>query len=136
MILLDTNIVSESMRRQPDQRIIDWLNRQPASSLHLSAVVVDEISYGIEILPDGNRKRRLARIFSDIAAGFAGRILPFDRDAAIQSAKFRAVRRRAGRPMGLADSQIAGTAKSNGFDLATLNTDDFLGIALEIVGPR
>ena len=140
MIVLDTNIVSEGMRRAPDPGIIAWLDRQPASGLFLSVITVDEISYGIEILPDGRRdgrrKERLARVFSDIVSGFAGRVLTFGQDAALASARFRAGRRRMGMPMSLADSQIAGVAKSNAFALATLNADDFQGIDLEIRVPR
>ena len=136
MILLDTNVVSEGMRREPDPRIIAWLDRQPASGLFLSVITVDEISYGIEILPSGRRKERLARVFSDIVSGFAGRVLTFGQDAALASASFRAGRRRAGMPMSLADSQIAGVAKSNAFALATLNVDDFQGTDLEIRVPR
>lgn len=135
MILLDTNIVSESMRIEPDPRVIDWMDRQRASHLFLSAISVDEIVFGIETLPDGRRKNHLARTFSGIADAFDGRIADFDANAARESARFRAHRRLIGRPMSLADSQIAGIAKSNGLSLATLNARDFEGIDLSVVEP-
>ena len=83
MILLDTNIISESMRVEPDPRVIDWMDRQPASHLFLSAISVNEIVFGIEILPDSRRKNHLARTFSGIANAFDGRIAAFDRRAAL-----------------------------------------------------
>ena len=135
MILLDTNIVSEAMRVGPDHRIVGWMDRQPVSSLFLSAISVDELFFGIEVLPSGRRKTRLARVLSDITDAFEGRIVSFDLRAAQESAKFRARRRRMGRPMGLADSQIAGTAKSNGLSLVTLNTRDFEEIDLPVAAP-
>lgn len=135
MILLDTNIISESMRVEPDVRVIDWMDRQPASHLFLSAISVDEIVFGIEILPDGRRKNHLARTFSGIASAFDGRIAAFDANAAWESARFRAHRRLIGRPMSLADAQIAGIAKSKGLSLATLNAPDFDAIDLSVVDP-
>ena len=135
MILLDTNIISESMRVEPDPRVIDWMDLQRASHLFLSAISVDEIVFGIEALQDGRRKNHLARTFSGIADAFEGRIADFDANAARESARFRAHRRLIGRPMGLADSQIAGTAKSNGLSLATLNARDFEAIDLSVVEP-
>lgn len=113
------------------------LARSPPCVLALpGAIVVDEITYGIELLPDGRRKQRLRKAFAGIVEGFAGRLLAFDQTAAVASARFRAVRRGMGMPMSLADAQIAGTAKSNGFRLATLDIDDFRGIDLETVVPR
>lgn len=132
MILLDTNIVSESIRVEPDARLIDWMDRQRASSMFLSAVSVDEIVFGIEVLPPGRRKNHLWRVFSDIASAFDGRILALDDAAARASASFRAHRQRMGRPMSLGDSQIAGIAKSNDFSLATLNARDFEAIDLTL----
>ncbi|MCY3621908.1 MAG: type II toxin-antitoxin system VapC family toxin [Gammaproteobacteria bacterium] len=135
MILLDTNVVSESMRVEPDARLIDWMDRQCASHLFLSAISVDEIIFGIETLPNGRRKKRLVRTFAGVADAFVGRIADFDANAARESARYRAHRRLIGRPMSLADSQIAGTAKSNGLSLATLNPRDFQAIDLSVVEP-
>ena len=64
------------------------------------------------------------------------RIVPFDVQAAAESARLRAERRRAGSPMSLADSQIAGTARSRGYSLATLNTSDFRDLDLSVLEPR
>ena len=111
------------------------MDAQRASRLFLSAISVDEIVFGIETLPAGRRKNHLARTFSGIADAFDGRIADFDANAARESARFRAHRRLNGRPMSLADSQIAGIAKSNGLSLATLNARDFEAIDLSVVEP-
>ena len=136
MILLDTNVLSEAMRVEPDGRVMRWLDRHPPSVLFLSAVTVDEIIFGIEILPAGRKRARLDRAFSKILDGFSERVVPFDAEAAAESARLRAGRRRAGAPMSLADSQIAGTARSRGYAVATLNIPDFRDLGLSILEPR
>ena len=136
MILLDTNVLSEAMRVEPDGRVMRWLDGHPPSVLFLSAVTVDEILFGIEILPEGRKRVRLGRAFSKIVDGFSERVVPFDVQAAAESARLRAKRRRAGSPMSLADSQIAGTATSRGYSLATLNTSDFRDLGLSVLDPR
>ena len=136
MILLDTNVISDSMRIRPDSRVLDWLDRHPASTLFISAITVDEIGFGIEVLPAGRKKTRLANVFSRILDVFSERVISFDAKAAVESAKFRGQRRVQRTPMSLADSQIAGIAKSKGFALATLNSQDFQGIDLIVFDPR
>lgn len=136
MILLDTNVISETMRVRPDQRVVRWLDRRPPSSLFLSVISVDEIVYGIAILPAGRKRTGLARGFDRIVDAFVGRLLPFDSEAARASAEIRARRRRGGQPISLADAQIAGIAKSNGHAIATLNARDFDGAGIEVVEPR
>ena len=136
MILLDTNVISESMRIAPDRRVMNWLDRHPASSLFLCAITVDEITFGIEVLPSGRKRTRLAAVFSRIIDLFSERIIAFDTRAATESAKFRGQRRLAGSPMNLGDSQIAGVAKSRGCALATLNARDFRDIDLSVLEPR
>ena len=136
MILLDTNVISETMRVRPDQRVVRWLDRRPPSSLFLSVISVDEIVYGIAILPAGRKRTGLARGFDRIVDAFVGRLLPFDSEAARASAEIRAHRRRGGQPISLADAQIAGIAKSNGHAIATLNARDFDGAGIEVVEPR
>ena len=131
MILLGTDVISEVMRHQPDERVIAWMDRRPAASLFLSAITVDEITFGIRLLPSGRRRRRLTRVFPQITDLFLGRILGFDEGAAVESAGLRALRR----PMGHADAQIAGVAKSRGMALATRNARDFRELDLAVLEP-
>ena len=136
MYLIDTNVISETMRVRPDQRVVHWLDRQSPSSLFLSVITVDEIAYGIAILPAGRKRTGLARGFDRIVDAFVGRLLPLDSQAARASAEIRARRRRSGQPISLADAQIAGIAKSNGHAIATLNIRDFDHVEVEVVEPR
>lgn len=135
MILLDTNVVSESMRVRPDPEVMRWLDRHPLSMLVISAITVDEIAFGVNVLPAGRRRDRLARVFTEVVDLF-GAPVSFDARAATASAGCRSRRQMDGLPMSLPDSQIAGVAKSNGFTLATLNVSDFEGIDLDLVFPR
>ena len=83
MIVLDTNIVSELIRPRPNPSVVDWVARQPGTSLFISAVTEAELRYGVEILPAGHRRERLAaEIESTLREDFAGRILSFDSAAA------------------------------------------------------
>ena len=135
MILLDTNVVSEGMRVTPDPRVMSWLDAHPRSTLFISAITLDEITFGLNLLPQGRRRERLVRVFTQVA-GLFGEPMPLDAKAASASAGYRSRRQLLGRPMSLADSQIAGIAGSNGLSLATLDVRDFQGIDLEVVVPR
>lgn len=136
MILLDTNIVSEMMRATPELAVLRWMNRQPSSRVHLSTVSVAEITYGIRILPEGRRRRSLQHSFDRfVTTAFSERLMDFDREAALQYGEIMASRREIGRPMNVADGQIAAVARSRGFILATRNVSDFENCDLELINP-
>lgn len=98
MILIDTNVISELMRANPALAVLDWFGRQEASTLHLSAVGEAELRRGAAILPEGKRRDRLiAEIDAMVEEDFAGRVLPFDSEAAVAFAAIFADRRVAGR---------------------------------------
>ncbi len=59
MIVLDTNVVSELMRATPADVVVDWVDRQSATDVHLTAITVAELLYGVARLPDGSRKTDL-----------------------------------------------------------------------------
>ena len=136
MIILDTNIVSEVMRPRPTQTVLDWLNDQPATDLWLSVISIAEIEYGLRSMPLGNRRADLNGVFERfIARAFSGRILAFERNAAHLYGDIMSERRATGRPMSMADGQIAATARAHGYALATRNTDDFVDCGLELINP-
>jgi hypothetical protein len=136
MILLDTNIVSAVMARVPAQSVIDWLNRQEATTLFLSTVTIAEIGYGLRVLPDGKRRRSLEERFEKfVVEGFAERILNFDERAARLYPEVMGRRRAVGRPLGILDGQIASIARANGHALATRNIRDFEECGLELINP-
>jgi predicted nucleic acid-binding protein len=137
MTLLDTNIVSELMRPAPEPKVVEWLDAQPAGEMWISAVTVGEIRLGIEMLPDGRRRTRLAALaHAMIQEDFADRCLPYDGPAAAEYAAIVAARTRLGRPISVEDAQIASIARSAGLTLATRNTRDFSDIdRLPLVNP-
>ena len=136
MIILDTNVVSELMRPEPSPMIAAWVGQQPTRSLFLTAIIEAELRFGIEILPPGSRKARLAAILERmLEAGFANRILPFDSGAAQAYAVIASTRRRLGRPIAQADAQIAAIAKARRMVIATRNVQDFEYASVETVNP-
>jgi len=136
MIVLDTNVLSEVLRPAPEQRVMAWLDRQPRASIFTSAVTQGEILYGIRLMPDGQRRKKLWQaalaIFSE---EFSGRVLSFDDEAASRYADIAASRRTAGRPISQFDGMIASITRSRGATLATRNAKDFDGCGIEVVNP-
>ena len=125
MILLDTNVVSEGMRPLPDQRVMRWLDAQPAADLWISAVTVAEIRLGLALLPEGQRKRDLTdRAEAMLREDFGEGCLAFDGAAATDCAAIVAHRTRLGRPISVEDAQIAAIARAGGLTLATRNTKE------------
>ncbi|HEY6923077.1 MAG TPA: type II toxin-antitoxin system VapC family toxin [Steroidobacteraceae bacterium] len=136
MIVLDTNVLSEILRPGPEPRVLAWLEDQPAHSVFTTAVTQGEILYGIRLLADGQRRRKLwdaaVAIFDD---DLAGRVLSFDSDAASYYAQIGASRRSAGRPISQFDATIAAITRSHGATLATRNTKDFDGCGVQVINP-
>lgn len=136
MIVLDTNVLSELMRPEPNPRVIVWLDNQDTACVAISAITVAEVLYGIERLANGKRKRT----FAAIAGGmfdeeFAGRILPFDAEAAVYYTEQVATSERAGRRVSMADAQIAAICLQHGATLATRNVKGFAAMAVQVVDP-
>jgi len=134
--ILDTNVVSEPMLPSPSATVLTWWSRQQPGALFITSVSVAEILYGIELLPHG--KRRVALLAgAELMFGkvLAGRILPFDEDAARAFPGIAASRRAQGRPIADLDTQIAAIAHSRGGLLATRNTADFEGCGVRLVNP-
>ncbi|MFT4035229.1 MAG: type II toxin-antitoxin system VapC family toxin [Patulibacter sp.] len=136
MILLDTNVISEPLRRSPDARVIAWLDAQDAASLYLPTIVLAEIRYGIAALPEGKRKRDLRRRFEDeFLPLMADRLVPFDAPAATAYAELQAVARRQGTPLSDFDALIAATARVTGFAVATRDTAPFAIAGVAVINP-
>jgi toxin FitB len=120
VIVLDTNVISETMRKAPDARVIAWLDATPFRTLYLSAVTVAEIRYGLAAMPAGARRERMGdRFETRIMPLFAKRVLPFDVAEAAAYAELMAAARAMGIAIGRSDGYIAATAKAAGMSIAT-----------------
>lgn len=136
MIILDTNVISELMLRQPDPRVPAWLASRPAQSVFTTAISLGEIFRGIRILPDGRRRQDLESLARGVFhADFAERVLPFDAVAGDVFATISARRRAIGRPISEMDAQIAAIAFSRGASIATRNVRDFDHLDVEVINP-
>jgi predicted nucleic acid-binding protein len=135
MIILDTNILSETMRPVPNAQVIDWLNAQPRDSLFITNITLAELGFGIQVLPDGKRKTALEGFLTGLRALFAGRVLSFDAEAAEAYAHLAAKARTAGIGLPMADGYIAAIAHAQGFKVATRDTAPFQAAGMLVVNP-
>ena len=137
MILLDTNVLSELMRPNPNDGVVEWLDALPDDDVWISAVTVGEIQLGLALLPEGRRKQILTGLAEEmLSEEFSEKCLPFDYQAAGEYAKIVASRSRQGRPITVEDAQIAAIALTADLALATQNTKDFIGIeGLKLINP-
>lgn len=128
-IILDTNVVSELMRSQPEQAVMDWFAGRTGDLFYISAITQAEIMLGISLLPAGKRRDALTVAAEGMfSQDFAGRCLPFDAANVDNYAAIVSGRRRAGQAISTEDALIASIALTNGYPLATRNTKDFLNI--------
>ncbi|MBT9444112.1 MAG: type II toxin-antitoxin system VapC family toxin [Hyphomonadaceae bacterium] len=136
MIVLDTNVLSEAMKARPDRRVLDWYAAQASAGIFTTTLTQAEVFYGLMLIPQGRRRDDL---LSAARAAFdedlAGRVLPFDIDAARIYPTIAFERRAAGRPISQIDAQIAAITRSRGARLATRNTRDFEACGIELVDP-
>lgn len=136
MIILDTNVLSALMRRQPEPTVLAWLDNQPAASIWLTSITVFESRLGLALLRRGRRRQTLEESFERLLAeDLDNRVLPFDAQAAAQSALIGAARQRAGRPVDMRDAQIAGIVVARRATLATRNVRHFEGLNTPVVNP-
>jgi predicted amidohydrolase YtcJ/predicted nucleic acid-binding protein len=120
VIILDTNVISELARQIPDTGVLAWLDSLEISEVATTAVTAAELRYGVARLPDGHRKRELTLVISGILVeDFYGRVLPFDERASIRYADVVTGRESIGKPIGVADAQIAAICRDSGATLAT-----------------
>lgn len=131
--LVDTNVLSELRRRDPDANVVRWLEGRPATTLYLSVLTLGELRKGIEPLPESARKRRLLDWLEvELPRFFAGRVLPIDERIAD---RWGYVVAQAGRPLPAIDSLLAATALTHGLTLVTRNLRDFRYPGLAVVDP-
>lgn len=135
MIVLDTNVVSEAMKPQPNEAVRDWLNRQAAETLFLSSVTLAELLFGIHALPTGKRRELLDQALAELLELFGPRVLPFDTDAARHYASLAVAARSGGRGFPTPDGYIAAIAASRGFMVASRDTSPYAAAHVAVIDP-
>jgi toxin FitB len=136
MIVLDTNVLSELMKSNPDQTVAAWIDAQPRASLYTASVCQAEILYGIEAMPAGKRRDTLAALATTLfEEDLADQILPLTAAAAARYARIVVSRRDTGKPIGAFDALIAATALVAGASVATRDTYGFEGCGLTVINP-
>ncbi|KVT87950.1 plasmid stability protein StbB [Burkholderia territorii] len=136
MILVDTNVISEPLRREPSGAVIEWLDAQIVETLFLSAISLAEMRFGVAALPAGRRRDWLDQSIGErVLPLFRGRILPFDDAASKAYASLRAKARAAGHALVPADGFIAATAAANGLIVATRDVAPFEAAGLRVIDP-
>lgn len=131
--LIDTNVLSELRRREPDANVVRWLEGRPATTLYLSILTLGELRKGIEALPESGRKRALVDWLEvELPGFFAGRALPIDARVADRWGHLAA---QTGRPVSAIDSLLAATALTHDLTLVTRNRRDFEYPGLAVIDP-
>jgi len=135
VILLDTGVISESMRPEPLSTVLEWIRSVREDRVYLPSLVVGELKKGVDRLPDGSRKSALTIWFEPLRDRFRRRILPFDEETALSWGRLAARCERDGHPMPAVDSLIAAYALRHEAILATRNTDRFAHAGIDLVDP-
>jgi len=134
LIFLDTNVVSETLRKAPDAAVIAWLVRYDAE-LALPTVTIAEIAFGIAKVRPDQRAARLEHGLADWRHRFAGRIFGLTEEAALAYGEIMGDAFRQGIGMSAPDGMIAAIVRVNGGRLATRNLADFKVAGLELISP-
>ena len=132
--ILDTNIISEMTRPQPDFNALCWV-QDHCDDVYMTSVAVKELYYGILIMPEGRRKTVLRDRIDAIVRDCVDKTLPFDAFSGFLCAEMHAEMRRAGRGVTIEDCMIAAICKCHGCVLATHNMKDFEHFGIEVIDP-
>lgn len=126
--MLDTNTVSELTKERPSQAVVNWL-RQHHLQCFLSSVTIGELVKGLELLPEGKKRRRLTRELRFLQQDYRDKILAYDELSAVEWGKLYAQAKKQNRLLPLEDSLIEAIALSHELSLVTHNASDFFKVA-------
>jgi len=132
--LIDTDLLSERARKQPDPRILAWLEAN-ASEVYTSSHVIGEMQAGISLLPEGPKRRALQAWLNRLVEAMEGRILNFNTSVAAVWGRQEAEFSQKGCLMPMPDSFIAATARRHNLTIATRNTTDYDRPGLKVFNP-
>ncbi|MCK9461877.1 MAG: type II toxin-antitoxin system VapC family toxin [Proteobacteria bacterium] len=134
--VVDTCVISETVRSSPERRVVDWLGAQREEDLHLSVLTIGELRKGIARLDESRRKAELAAwIDGELTERFGSRLLPVCSGVASLWGEIQARAERAGKRMPVVDGLIAATALHHGLAVATRNGGDMAVSGAKIVNP-
>lgn len=136
MIVLDTNVIAEFLRTAPDPRIVAWA-RSLDDDVSLTAITLAEMLACLRRLPDGARKSNLTTAIDAAIRPYrdTNAILAFDEQSADHYADIVAARAKSGRPISMADAEIAAICRARGATCATRNVKDFDGTGVNVINP-
>lgn len=136
MIVLDTDVLSELMEAEPSAAVQAWIDGQDPGNVWTTAVTVYEVFLGIELMKPGRKRKALEDAMLQLMMRpFKDRVLPFGDAAAGATAALTVRRKRAGRPIAVADAQIAGIVETSSATLVTRDVRDFWGMAFPVINP-
>jgi len=135
MIVLDTNVISETVKPERDPGVQAWLDAQSPETLYLTSITVAEMLFGLRIMPVGKRKDALAQATNGLMKLFGNRVLAFDANAARHYAELAALAKAAGKGFPKPDAYIAAIAFSHGFMVATRDVGPFQAAGLSVINP-
>ena len=134
--LLDTCVLSELVKKKPDQRVVEWISGIEESKLFVSVLTIGEIHKGIEKMPESRRRKMLLQwVDEDLRERFRGRIIPFDLQVAAVWGKMQAKTEMSGKTMPIIDGMIAAMATTHNLVVATRNISDMEAGKAVLVNP-
>lgn len=136
MILLDTNVISEPLRRAPADQVVEWIDAQQIETLYLSTITIAELRTGVAILPPSKRRKALHEgLERKVLPKFSGRVLAFDLGCTQAYADLMAKAREAGLAVATADGYIAAIAVANGLSVASRDVGPFEAAGVSVINP-
>lgn len=134
--LLDTCVISELVSKQPNSKVVEYVDGLDPEDVYLSVITIGEIVKGIEKLPSSRRKSGLqAWLDDDLLVRFEGKVVPLDIEVLVEWGRITTHLESAGKTMPAIDSLIAATAQAKKMTLVTRNVSDFEDTDVEIVNP-
>jgi toxin FitB len=136
LVVLDTNVLSELTRLEPEPKVVVWLNRQDAREVFITAISKAEVKYGLAVMPEGKRQRELEKKYERLFTTLLYRkVLPFDDECTDGLARLAASAHKRGLGISLADLQIAAIADFHGAAVATRNVHEYDHEGMVVINP-
>jgi len=134
--LLDTNVLSEPARPDPDEGVIQWFRSLSPLDASISVLTLGEIGKGVSLMPPGPRKDALRSwLTRDLPLRFRGRTLPVDAEVSLLWGELSAEGRRMGRPLPVVDGILLATAQAHDLTFVTRNLGDCGDRGVQVLDP-